>query len=638
MKLIFAYIKSFKNIRELGIPFSDEYNMVFERGKLCINKSGIEQIKDRLYKGNLIKDLHIIVGRTGAGKTNILQLIGMEEKERLLSQPTDAYFLLYKCSASEELFAVEVHNMFIPQINKIKFMRSPKEQSIKGYNFFRFRYNYENDTILGIEEINEQMWEDTAIINTFDRNAFARYPYHDVVESEYNLWLPRKVTPYAETFPGKVVNAAKEYVEQMPKESIKRRASFIINRENWQHKLNIVLDKNLLDKEYWLYGERRQGGIVTSLSDIPYASLSGYLPKGKSGGKTSNKEKFIHDLLTDFAIYLRKVAATVDTLSKQLSRYRPLQKIDESDPTILPDGREDMTLEQRLSWLGQYIDYHTDESLGNKGLVWQETKEICDVAVILRQFDDCYFTPDQFLYPVIEINDEDKRFRDLFEMMGQYHRDQYEVFPKEFLPYELSYLSSGEFQYAKIWGAIEEAIETKRAYGYNKGLPKEIREQQLIVLMDEPETYLHPEYCREFIYRLTQVLSQRRPDLQLQLILTTHSPFMLSDTLSSQVTRVDYDEDGECIIYEDSEKQYFAANIFFIMADGFFLDYTIGEYARTFLTEKFRFLKALTEKFPEEITPNEREKVKQIKDIIPYIGDEMIRHSFEMLLKILNYA
>ena len=637
MKLIFAYIKQYKNIREKEFAFSDDYSVSFDRGKLQIKRTGIEKIKNCLYGGNLIKDLHIIVGRTGSGKTNLLQLIGMEDKERVRSKKTDAYFLLYKCGAGDDLFAVEVFNTRIPQISRAMQMRSRKEQAITGFDFYRFRYNFKNGNITEIDIVNDQMWEDTIVVNTFDKNAFAHYPYHDVVEQSRNKWLPRKVTPYAETFPGMVVSAAREYVEQMPKESIKRRAAFVINRENWQYKQNVVLDKELLEKEYWLYGERRQGGVVTSLSDIPFASLDGSLPKGKTSKKESSKDMFIHDLLTDFAIYLRKVASSVEVLGRQLPSLRPMHKIDDSDPRVLPDGKGDLSLEQRLSWLGQYIDYHTDIQWGNKGLVWQETKEICDVAAILRQFDERYFTPDQFVFPIVEISDDDKRFHDMFEMMGQYHRDQYEVFPKEFLPYELTYLSSGEFQYAKIWGAIEEAIETKLAIGYEKGLPKEIREQHLIVLMDEPETYLHPEYCREFIYRTTKVLARRRPDLQLQLILSTHSPFMLSDTISSQVTRIDYDDDGECVVYEDSEKQFFAANIFSIMADGFFLDYTIGEYSRTFLTEKFLFLKNLMEK-QSEITREEREQMNQLKEIVPYIGDEMIRHGFVMMLKFLKDA
>ena len=639
MKLIFAYIKSFKNIRELEFMLSDDYDVSFERNKLTIQKTDVEEVKTFLYGGNLIKDMHIIVGRTGAGKTNLLQLIGMDFTERSFSENAGSYFLLYKCDGDENRFAIEVYNMFIPQITKTAGVQLKGKKSSPKFGFWQFQYDFKRNELKGIYPVEDGVEFGTAIVNTFDRNAFAKYPYHDVVEPAKGNWLPRKVTPYSESFPAKIVNAAREYVEQMPDDSIKRKASFVISRINWQYKLNVELPHDLLESEYWLYGERRLDGVVQSLSDIPYASpITGRLQKGKSRGKATPKEMFLHDLLTDYAIYLRKVASSVTLLGNELPKYRPLHKVDDIDtPTVLPDNEKDLTLEKRLMWLGQYIDYHTDGMNGNKGLVWQECKEICDMIKILDKFEDKYFTPDQFIYPLVEVDENDKRFYDLFESMGQYHRDQYEIFPKEYLPYTLTYLSSGEFQFAKIWGALEEAIETKLAKGYKNGKPEEIKEMHLIVLMDEPETYMHPEYCREFIYRTVKILERRNPGLQLQLIISTHSPFMLSDTISSQVTCVDYDDDGECIIYEPTEKPFFAANIFSIMADGFFLDYTIGEYARSFLTEKFAFLKGLADRYPN-ITPEELEQVKKMRTVLPYIGDEMIRRVFERLLDYLAYA
>lgn len=638
MKLIFAYVKSFRNIYEQEFALSDDFEVTFKRNRLSIIPTRLGEIKSILYGGNLIKDLHLIVGRTGAGKTNLLQLIGMDFNERSFMEYEDAYFLLYKCQDAEDSFAVEVFNMYIPQIVQKLRLSAGGRNKIPKTGFFRFHYNLRTGDITGVSPVEEEERVETAIVNTFDKNAFAHYPYHDVVQPERALWLPRKITAYSDTFPASVIMAAKEYVEQMPEDSIKRDALFVINRENWQHRINVELPKELEETEYWQYGERRQEGIVKTLSDIPYASiLTGKLRKGKSEKGKTAKEMFLHDLLTDYAIYLRKIASSVESLSKELSRLRPVRKIDDvEDPRILPDGK-DIPLPLRLSWLGQYIDYHTDEQNGNKGLVWQETTDILDIISILGQFDDDCFTSDQFSYYIEDIEENDKRFHDLFERMGQYHKDQYEVFSKELLPYTLTHLSSGESQYAKIWGALQEAIETKLAKGHVGGRPESIDYLQLIVLMDEPETYLHPEYCREFIYRTVKVLEKRNPGLQLQLIVSTHSPFMLSDTISSQVTRIDYDENGECVVYETSKKPFFAANLFSIMADGFFLNYTIGEYARRFLGEQYEFLKSLVEKHPD-ITPDESARVNQIKQILPYIGDEMIRHSFTLILRFLDYA
>lgn len=637
MKLIFAYIRSFKNIREQEFVLSDDYEVTFAKNRLHIKQTELADIKEYLYKGNLIKDLHLIVGRTGAGKTNFLQLIGMEYRERRFSSQTDAYFLLYKGEGKEQ-FCVELFNIYIPQLTRA-FSVSRTAGNLNN-GCFCFSYDYNSGKISDASRIGQDDLEDTAIVNTFDRNAFANYPYHDIIEPMSGQWISRKVTSYDDIYPAKVVNAAGEYIKQMPEDNVKRRASFVINRENWQYRINVELPYTLLEKEYWLYGEKRQDGIIKSLSDIPFASLStGKLRKGRTDSKVSAKEMFLHDLMTDYAIYLRKIAISVTELSEHLSSRRPLIKQDGiENPTVLPDGAEDISLESRLSWLGQYIDYHTDEINGNKGLVWQETKEIRDSIDILRQFDDSYFTEDTFSYPIVKISETDERFIALFEMMGQYHRDQYNVFPKEFLPYKLTYLSSGEFQYAKIWGALEEAIETKMGIGNKAGLPQEMRPLQLIVLMDEPETYLHPEYCREFISKTVDILKRRNPSLQLQLIVSTHSPFMLSDTLTSQVTRIDYDEeDGRCIVLEPSSKQYFAANIFSIMSDGFFLDYTIGEYARGFLEEKYQFLKRLLNN-SSTISVADLEEIGKIQRLLPYIGDEMIRHSFELIINHLQNA
>ena len=459
MKLIFVYIRSFKNIHNQGFVLSDDYDVSFKGNHLRIIPSMSGKVKEILYGGNLIKDLHLIVGRTGAGKTNLLQLIGMKYNERSYNGSSDAYFLLYKCNDAEDSFAVEVFNMYIPSIAKL-LRRHNRDKSIAPkVGFYEFRYNFQNDSISCANNVDSSRRTETAIVNTFDKNAFAYYPYHDIVEPESGNWLLRKMTSYDDTFPANVVNAAKEYVEQMPEDSVKRKASFVINRENWQHKLNVELSRDLVEREYFQYGERRQDGIIKSLADIPYASIStGKLKKRKADKRITAKEIFLHDLLTDYAIYLRKVASSVKEVSKELSPYRPIRVIgDVDDPTILPDGK-DISLKLRLSWLGQYIDYHTDEQNGNKGLVWQETEDILDIISILEKFDDNCFTPNQFSYYVTDIKEDDKRFNDLFERMGQYHKDQYEVFSKELLPYKITYLSSGEFQYAKIWGGLQAIV------------------------------------------------------------------------------------------------------------------------------------------------------------------------------------
>ena len=68
------------------------------------------------------------------------------------------------------------------------------------------------------------------------------------------------------------------------------------------------------------------------------------------------------------------------------------------------------------------------------------------------------------------------------------------------------------------------------------------------------------------------------------------------------------------------------------MADGFFLKYTIGEQARIFLEDKFELLKSLVSR-KGELSLSEKEELTMIRQLIPNIGDALIRHCFCMLLE-----
>ena len=131
---------------------------------------------------------------------------------------------------------------------------------------------------------------------------------------------------------------------------------------------------------------------------------------------------------------------------------------------------------------------------------------------------------------------------------------------------------------------------------------------------------------------MKDILQRRFKKSDLQVILSTHSPFMLSDVLSNQVIKMDYDELGRCRISQHNNKPYFAANIHSIMADGFFLQYSIGEQARLFLTDKFNHLKGMME-HRNQLSQQEREEVRAMQHFSSQIGDDIIRLSFENLIQ-----
>mgnify|MGYP006325884565 FL=1 len=59
---------------------------------------------DYIYDNGFMGNLRIIVGKTGSGKTNFLQLIGMDWLNREDTAESDVYLLLYKMHDENAFF------------------------------------------------------------------------------------------------------------------------------------------------------------------------------------------------------------------------------------------------------------------------------------------------------------------------------------------------------------------------------------------------------------------------------------------------------------------------------------------------------------------------------------------------------
>ncbi|MBQ8225568.1 MAG: AAA family ATPase [Bacteroides sp.] len=613
MQLIYCYIAHYKNIVGQEVNFSDTYRVRYDGGKLHISKKREDMNREYVYDSKFMRNLRVLVGKTGSGKTNFLQLVGMDEQERFLSTKKDAYLLLYKCK-EDDRFMVETLNVSIEGI--------PIEKYFSGY---RFDYDFEKCEIVNSHLLDKD--EHTVIINVIDRSSFAYCPYEDVrVESfrcGHNTFF-RKVTQLGNSSVSLECECIKDYISQFSTDSVKQDVALVIKRDNWRYKNGIELDENLLKKDYWTYYERANDKWLRKgmQGDLTYDKMS------------TPKSRFLHDLMTDFAIYLRKWAACIDpNFPEKYHKFTGMvYDLGIQTPKVLPDGKK-ISILKRINWLCQYIDYHTDESTANKGLLWQIGQDIIDLFRLLGKMDDKYFTDEEFRIPARDIDmAEKKTMWQVFERMEQYRPDDLGIFTKCLLPYHWSGISSGEYQYAKVWGVIEEYGVKVKLMKQGESF-KEAISPNLILLLDEPESYMHPEMCRLFIKKLNEVLKKRMPEAELQVILSTHSPFMLSDVLSEQVIKMDYDEKGHCLI-SPYRKPCYAANIHTIMADGFFLNYTIGEQARIFLTEKFDLLKRMLDR-KDSLSKAERLELEKMKALIPEIGDDIIRNSFETLIRML---
>lgn len=478
MKLIYCYIERFRNIENQEVSLSDEFGCHYRDSKIFIEKLEENPLKDYIYDNGFMSNLRIIVGKTGSGKTNFLQLIGMDWWNREDTVDSDAYLLLYKMHDENAFFIEEVG-------------LGNKKRA------YCFTYDFDKHEILKSIPASYDDHEDTYIINAFDRYAFASCPYDNVREEqvfESNEFIPRKITQYGKSSVSTECEFLKEYLSHFSENNIKRKASLVIEWKNWQDKIQSDLDENLRKKEYWTYKDRAEEQRDKNVRKGQYDKPIQY------DKNSTPKSRFIHDMMVDFAIYLRKWAEKVDYEFPE--KYHPyagmVYELGIDDPRELPDGKK-MGILKRIDWLCQYIDYHTDEITSNKGLVWQIGSDVRDLFHLLGKMDDKYFTDTEFSIPVVDIDIcEKSAMGEVFERMEQYRPDQIGVFTECLLPYHWTCVSSGEYQYAKIWGVLEEyGVRTKMVK--NGQRYSEAIQPNLILLLDEPENYMHPEMCRTFI-------------------------------------------------------------------------------------------------------------------------------------------
>lgn len=181
---------------------------------------------------------------------------------------------------------------------------------------------------------------------------------------------------------------------------------------------------------------------------------------------------------------------------------------------------------------------------------------IRDITQFLARYEDKYFTPTTFEIPVEVLMGQAyaRTSNDLFERIEQYRPDNSDLFDRDLLLYHFTHLSTGELQYARVFGLLSDYLNAPVQEGHDP--------RHYIILLDEPDANLHPELCRQFLSRLLDVCGTAKRGRTCQLLISTHSPFFLSDVTPANILRLGIDnQTGQGVSVPDTQTRYFGANI-----------------------------------------------------------------------------
>lgn len=164
-------------------------------------------------------------------------------------------------------------------------------------------------------------------------------------------------------------------------------------------------------------------------------------------------------------------------------------------------------------------------------------------------------------------------------------------------------ISSGSKAYLNIFSSVYQELGNTRS-------------SEVLLCIDEGDLYLHPQWQVGFFEKLITCIPQLFHG-QVQLILTSHSPFLLSDLPRQNITILDSDAENATIDGVELATNTFGGNLYDLYSEPFFL----GEKRTSDFA--YRKIKEVIERVESGgLTPSER---NEIANHLSIYGDEIIQ-------------
>lgn len=196
----------------------------------------------------------------------------------------------------------------------------------------------------------------------------------------------------------------------------------------------------------------------------------------------------------------------------------------------------------------------------------------------------------------------------------------------------LQSMSSGERQ--MLYSLSYVYYHIKNIASIKKNGKRVVGYHHINLIFDEAELYYHPEYQRQYITRLLEKLAMcnvNRTNIRsINIIIITHSPFILSDLPKSNILFLHKGDDDA----EEVGKETLGANIYDLLKSSFFLEYAIGDLVQKKLQD---ILKIYYEEDPKKQREMFQKNKEEYRYTINHLGEDYLRHSFQDMYDQMEY-
>lgn len=595
MELVYLWVEEYKNIKNQGFNFSPRFECEFDGENLTINENkGYVNI----FPDNI--NITAIVGGNGSGKSRLLSAILDNVNEHNISDNRIKPFIQCYFDKDNKKLVIESYSLLSneSQINSpdidCELIKVSDTGIIKNSDFRdkMFFYHYKNDLDYPIN-YNKYGTYNEKIIKFTEPNK----PNNKIdleIEEEKNL---KKLLF--------LIDSTKYSLDEN---------KFFVPYKVWLQKENVrFLGKNRTNNSKYIE-LKNQFKLQNKIKEL--LLLENILFIKNLSEENSDEDLFQDITLPSFDINTINITQEIDTFRTNFLSLNFQSKIDECRKNIKDNHNRD-------NYKESLVINECEKSLN----LFKNIDTI--VSILKQEYNESTYYPKSEL-----INNNEPNIKLIMNL-------------PRFLKIELidsrtgveySELSTGEKSLLDVVYSIKNIIELRI---------KNHLSNSIFILLDEIESYLHPNWQKnliQYIYNFIKIYS-----IDIHIILTSHSPFILSDIPKENVVFLDkIDEktekkypklnikglkNGNCInVSKHIKLKTFGANIHTLLSDGFFMsDGLMGEFAKNKIEEikKFyelvKFLEPKNKKYKRILKILYLFKIKKFNHIQSIIGEPFLQ-------------
>ena len=616
MELIYLECMDYRNFKNQKICFDEscKVEIDWEKGRVEIN----EKPKNKSRYPKYITNINAIVGKNGTGKTNLIELIS----NRIHYSEENEYILVYRLEEKDRYY-IEYSNEKKYKINKI-FIPN-KDFGFSKYNIELCIYNKRRKKF---EIIQEEKYFEDGVDDTIGKMITIQ-DKENINGYKKDRFLKREAYKYSDANIKDKIKLIYKILKNKERKILKENKYLIDILGGFEIEIARVFDK----EKRMEYKDVERIKKLNSEERVAMTVLSSYVKYIIASALNYGKEN--PDSVEYARIFKEEIIEKVNNLKcNDLIEYYDeilnigieeyfnisirIDIVDKDKKEIVKFRREELKKENKEHYenfkkyiLDKKYKYEYDEYGKLKKIYFEITED-----TKAEEMD--------YLVDFLE-NVFNEEYKGYYDFNGN-------------INYKLNYLSAGEEAYLNILSTLDNRLRDSEL-------------KNIILLLDEPENKMHPEMAREFISSLMSFIEDMGyTDKKFQIIISTHSPFMLSDIYSDNVIYLNKEKDNT-IVSKQLDKKTFSSNIHKLLSDSFFMDSTMGEYARKKVVEIVDFFENIEGKIEEEQNKEEnntcidkennieiiiekiRKTIQEYKEIIKEIGEPILRTDIEEFIK-----